>query len=204
MADQISLTFPDGSSRAYPAGTTPSEVAAAISPSLAKRAISARVDGAHWDLQWPLTADSAIEIKTLSDDEGLELIRHDAAHIMARAVQELWPDVKAMEERVNGVAPPRVEPRTVDTPFGRLKGGYYPMVYDPNSIKGADIKRMQAEGLFDQAYVRATTRAGATRKRSEGFNAPVWLSLGVIGQHINEVSHDIAFREAVIDSYRKM
>ncbi|MBM9595735.1 threonine--tRNA ligase [Roseitranquillus sediminis] len=95
MADQISLTFPDGASREYPAGVTAGEVAASISNSLAKKAISARVDGAHWDLAWPIDRDGAIDIKTMSDDaEALELIRHDAAHIMARAVQELWPDVK--------------------------------------------------------------------------------------------------------------
>jgi threonyl-tRNA synthetase len=95
MADQISLTFPDGSRRQFLRGTTPAEVAASISNSLAKKAISARMDGAHWDLQWPIDRDSTIDIKTLSDDaEALELIRHDAAHIMARAVQELWPDVK--------------------------------------------------------------------------------------------------------------
>ena len=92
---QISLTFPDGNSRDYPAGTTPAEVAESISKSLAKKAISAQVNGAHWDLQWPIPADAQIAINTMADDEpALELIRHDLAHIMARAVQELWPDVK--------------------------------------------------------------------------------------------------------------
>ena len=95
MAD-ISLTFPDGNARSYESGTTPLEVASSISTSLGKKAISATVDGQHWDLQWPIEADAAIAINTLkdSDAEALELIRHDCAHIMARAVQELWPDVK--------------------------------------------------------------------------------------------------------------
>jgi len=62
---------------------------------LAKKAISASVNGAHYDLQWPITADAAIAIHTMADDaQALELIRHDLAHIMARAVQEIWPDVK--------------------------------------------------------------------------------------------------------------
>jgi threonyl-tRNA synthetase len=92
---QISLTFPDGAVRGYPAGITAAEVAAAIAPGLAKRAISASLDGAHWDLQWPITADGAIAINTTADDAPmLELIRHDLAHIMARAVQEIWPEVK--------------------------------------------------------------------------------------------------------------
>ena len=94
MAD-ISLTFPDGNKRSFPAGTTPAEVAQSISTSLGKKAISAQVDGAHWDLQWPIEADAAIAINTMADDApALELIRHDLAHVMARAVQEIWPEVK--------------------------------------------------------------------------------------------------------------
>jgi len=95
MAD-ISLTFPDGNARSYSAGITPAEVASSISTSLGKKAISATVNDTHWDLQWPIDADATIAINTIkdSDAEALELIRHDCAHIMARAVQELWPDVK--------------------------------------------------------------------------------------------------------------
>ncbi|MDA7427419.1 threonine--tRNA ligase [Primorskyibacter aestuariivivens] len=92
---QISLTFPDGNARDYAAGITPADVAADISKSLAKKAISATVNGAHWDLAWPIEDDAQIAINTMKDEEpALELIRHDLAHIMARAVQEIWPDVK--------------------------------------------------------------------------------------------------------------
>ncbi|KIT16117.1 threonine--tRNA ligase [Jannaschia aquimarina] len=92
---QITLTFPDGNSREVPRGTTPKEVAEGISKSLGKKAISALVDGAHWDLQWPIEKDSSIQINTMQDEvQALELIRHDLAHVMARAVQEIWPDVK--------------------------------------------------------------------------------------------------------------
>ena len=91
----ISLTLPDGNARVYEAGITAGDVAADISTSLAKKAISATVNGAHHDLQWPINADADIAIHTMKDDEqALELIRHDLAHIMARAVQALWPDVK--------------------------------------------------------------------------------------------------------------
>ncbi len=91
----ITLTFPDGSKREFPAGITPAEVAAGISKSLGKKAISAMVNGRHWDLQWPIGEDATISINTMKDEApALELIRHDAAHIMARAVQELWPDTK--------------------------------------------------------------------------------------------------------------
>jgi threonyl-tRNA synthetase len=94
MAD-VSLTFPDGAVRPFPAGTTPAQVAAAISPGLAKKAISASVNGAHWDLAWPIEADGTIAIHTMADPApALELIRHDLAHIMARAVQDIWPEVR--------------------------------------------------------------------------------------------------------------
>ena len=92
---QISLTFPDGNKRDYAAGITAAEVASDISTSLGKKAISATLNGAHYDLQWPIDADATIAINTIKDTEpALELVRHDLAHIMARAVQEIWPDVK--------------------------------------------------------------------------------------------------------------
>ncbi|MEC8629924.1 MAG: threonine--tRNA ligase [Pseudomonadota bacterium] len=92
---QISLTFPDGNAREYEAGITAAAVAESISKSLSKKAISATVNGEHWDLQWPIEADASIAIHTMQDDDqALELIRHDLAHVMARAVQDIWPDVK--------------------------------------------------------------------------------------------------------------
>ncbi|MGB5871727.1 MAG: threonine--tRNA ligase [Albidovulum sp.] len=92
---QISLTFPDGNKREFPRGVTPGEVASAIATSLGKAAISASIDGQHYDLQWPIEADAQIAIHTMKDDApAIELIRHDFAHVMARAVQKLWPDVK--------------------------------------------------------------------------------------------------------------
>ena len=91
----ITLTFPDGAQKQAEAGVTAAEIAAGISSSLAKKAISAQVNGQHWDLAWPIEADANIAINTMKDDApALELIRHDLAHIMARAVQEIWPDVK--------------------------------------------------------------------------------------------------------------
>ncbi|XDA97603.1 threonine--tRNA ligase [Sulfitobacter sp. LCG007] len=92
---QISLTFPDGNARSFDAGVTPADVAAGISTSLAKKAISATVNGRHWDLAWPIDEDAAIAIHTMADEaQANELVRHDLAHIMARAVQEIWPDTK--------------------------------------------------------------------------------------------------------------
>ncbi|SFT61587.1 threonine--tRNA ligase [Sedimentitalea nanhaiensis] len=92
---QISLTLPDGNARSYDAGVTAAQVAADISTSLAKKAISATVNGQHWDLAWPIQADADIAIHTMKDEaQANELVRHDLAHIMARAVQEIWPATK--------------------------------------------------------------------------------------------------------------
>ncbi len=94
-SQSVSLTFPDGNSRSFDAGVTPAQVAADISTSLAKKAISATVNGQHWDLQWPIEADAQIAIHTMKDEaQANELIRHDLAHVMARAVQEIWPATK--------------------------------------------------------------------------------------------------------------
>ena len=91
----ISLTFPDGNAREYDAGITAAAVAESISKSLAKKAISATVNGKHWDLQWPINENATIALHTMQDDvQANELVRHDLAHIMARAVQEIWPDTK--------------------------------------------------------------------------------------------------------------
>ncbi len=92
---QITLTLPDGNARQYDAGITAGDVANDISKSLGKKAISATVNGAHFDLAWPIDADADIAIHTMADeDQANELVRHDLAHIMARAVQEIWPDTK--------------------------------------------------------------------------------------------------------------
>jgi threonyl-tRNA synthetase len=90
MADAVSLIFPDGSVKKFDAGTTGRDVAESISKSLAKKAVAIALDGDLRDLADPV-ADGAIEIVTRDDPRALELIRHDAAHVMAEAVQELWP-----------------------------------------------------------------------------------------------------------------
>jgi len=87
----IHLTFPDKSVRDFDAGVTGAEIAAGISKSLAKKAVAVTLDGELADLSLPIRRDAAIEIVTRDDPRALELIRHDAAHVMAEAVQELWP-----------------------------------------------------------------------------------------------------------------
>ena len=87
----IVLTMPDGATRPIKAGTTGAEVAKAISPSLLKRTVAMVLGGTLSDLADPIMADATIKFVTRADAEALELIRHDAAHVCAEAVQELWP-----------------------------------------------------------------------------------------------------------------
>ncbi len=91
---EIALTLPDGSVRPFALGGTGADLAAAISRSLAKVAVAVRVDGALRDLSEPFTADAAVEIVTRADADGLDLIRHDAAHALAEAAKELYPEVQ--------------------------------------------------------------------------------------------------------------
>ncbi|MCW4114497.1 threonine--tRNA ligase [Aurantimonas sp. MSK8Z-1] len=91
MADAITLEFPDGSRRDYAADATGADIAAGISKSLAKKAVAYALDGEVRDLADPVRRAGRIEIVTRDDPRALELIRHDAAHVMAEAVQELWP-----------------------------------------------------------------------------------------------------------------
>ena len=87
----VTLTFPDGARREYPDGISGAEIAKGISPSLAKRSVAMALDGTVADLADPIEHDTRIEFLTREDPRALPLIRHDAAHVLAEAVQTLWP-----------------------------------------------------------------------------------------------------------------
>ena len=92
MSDVLSITLPDGSIREVPRGTTPGDIAAAIGPGLAKAALAARLDGELVDLSRPIERDARLALVTLRDEaDALELARHDYAHVLAEAVQSLFP-----------------------------------------------------------------------------------------------------------------
>ena len=87
----VTLTFPDGARREYPNGATGIEIAKGIASSLARRSVAMALDGKVVDLADPIERDAKIEFLTREDPSALELIRHDAAHVLAEAVQTLWP-----------------------------------------------------------------------------------------------------------------
>ena len=87
----IEISFPDGNKKSFDMPVTGLEIAQGISPGLAKKAIILKLDGAQWDLTRPIENNAAIEIVTRDQPEALEVLRHDAAHVLAQAVQELFP-----------------------------------------------------------------------------------------------------------------
>src|SRR6202140_157755 len=88
---KIALTFPDGAQREFPKNITGLDIAKGISPSLAERTVAMALDGVVTDLADPIEHDAKIEFIARDDARALELIRHDAAHVLAEAVQSLWP-----------------------------------------------------------------------------------------------------------------
>jgi len=91
---EIHVTLPDGAKRPLPAGATGADLAASIAKSLAKKAIALKLNGKVVDLSTPINADSAVEIVTPDSEDAIELYRHDCAHVLAEAVQELYPDTQ--------------------------------------------------------------------------------------------------------------
>ncbi len=87
----IHLEFPDGAVRPYEPKITPLAIAEGISKSLAKKVVAAKVDGQWWDLSRPLDHGGKFELVTRDSADGLEVLRHDTAHVLAQAVQELFP-----------------------------------------------------------------------------------------------------------------
>jgi hypothetical protein len=117
------------------------------------------------------------------------------------AVNSLWPEIKALEERTSGVAPPKVEARTVQTRFGDYAGGYFPLAYDPR-LSGIGDKQAEATESVAQfmanGYGRARTDKGYTKQRVETLKAPVRLDYEqVLTSHLGKVIKDISHREAI-------
>src|SRR5216683_1250807 len=90
----VTITLPDGATRTYAGPVSGAEIAASIGPGLAKAAVVMRVDGVLKDLSAPIESDAKIAIVTRDSPEALELLRHDAAHVLAEAAKELYPDVQ--------------------------------------------------------------------------------------------------------------
>jgi threonyl-tRNA synthetase len=126
-ATKITVTLPDGASLELPDGANGADAAAAIGPGLAKAALAIRVDGELRDLATPLPGGAEIAILTDRDPEALQLIRHDAAHVMAEAVTELYPGTRV----------------TIGPPIEQ--GFYYDFEFPPDvKVREEDLERIEA------------------------------------------------------------
>ncbi len=125
--DQITITLPDGSQRSYPSGVTGQQIAESISKGLAREALSISVNGKVWDLLRPITSDSSVKIHKWDNDEGKETYWHSSAHLMAEAVEELFPGAKF------GVGP-AIE-----------NGFYYDLDLGDHSLTHEDLGRIEAK-----------------------------------------------------------
>src|SRR5687768_8299765 len=136
---EITVTLPDGDSRRMPAGSTPADVAAQISPGLAKAALAAVVDDRLVDLTFPLARDARVRIVTSKSPEALALCRHSTAHLMAAAVTHLFPSAQC------GIGPATDE------------GFFYDFVVDrpfvPEDLEAIEKKMRELESQ-DLAYER--------------------------------------------------
>lgn len=112
-------------------------------------------------------------------------------------VDELWPDLAALERRVNGVEPEKIEAIPIETPYGTFRGGYFPAVYDTTYSTGAELQA-EDQKVGGGAFFKATTRASSTKDRATRVERPILLNMSVITRHLGEVIHDITHREAVI------
>ncbi|MBD1412791.1 hypothetical protein NUJ30_08775 [Burkholderia contaminans] len=118
-------------------------------------------------------------------------------------IESLWPHIEGMEKRLSGVAPDKVRPTEVSTPFGRYRGGYYPAIYDPLRAYDVELNRQRSgDKLFENNYTRATTDKGHTIERIQDYARPLYLNLDVLPRHLTGVIHDLAYREAIIDADR--
>lgn len=117
-------------------------------------------------------------------------------------VNSLWPDIVALEKQVNGIAPEKVDGIPVQTPFGVVQGGYWPLVYDFLSPEYAKVQANLGElsPLNEQGGARATTPRGHTKARVDGFAAPVVLDVTMIANHLSGVIHDLTHRVAIADA----
>ncbi|MFB3830060.1 MAG: TGS domain-containing protein, partial [Bryobacteraceae bacterium] len=183
MSSSISITLPDGSKQPVEPGTRPIDVARTISPRLAEAAIVARVNGELYDLTRPLEQDATLEILTGKNPEALEVYRHSAAHLLAAAVLELFPETKL------GIGPP-------------IDNGFYYDFDRPDPFTPEDLEKIEAKmwelQKRDLPYERVLTR------KDEGLEkySADWMKRELIAERAGEVFSEYTLGPHFIDFCR--
>jgi len=183
MSESLTITLPDGSQTAVPAGSRPIDVAKSISPRLADDAVVARVDGQLYDLTRPFEGDAKLEILTSKNPEALQVYRHSTAHLLAAAVLELFPETKL------GIGPP------TDT-------GFYYDFQRETPFTPEDLEKIEARMWELQAkslpYERKLT------SKSEGLNkySDDWMKVELIKEKADEQFSEYTLGPDFIDFCR--
>src|SRR6476661_4041545 len=179
----IEITLPDGSKQPAPEGSRPIDIAKNISPRLADAAIVAKVNGELWDLTRPIDQDATLEILTPKDPKALEVYRHSAAHLLAAAVLELFPETQL------GIGPP------IDTGF------YYdfdrPTAFTPDDLEKIE-KRMWEIQARDLPYERVLTAKDEGLRKYSGD----WMKKELIEERAGEVFSEYTLGPHFIDFCR--
>lgn len=159
---EIHVTLPDGSSKSYPVGTSPLDVAVSISKRLADDAIVAKVNGDLWDLTRPLDGDANLQILTIKDPSALEVYRHSTAHLLAAAVLELYPETKL------GIGPP-------------IENGFYYDFDRPEPFTPDDLVKIEQKmtdlAAQDLRFERKVVAKQDGLKKYQSMNEPMKCEL---------------------------
>ena len=148
----IKITFPDGNTKEFESGITPYQIAESISPRFAKEVLAAKVDGQEWDISRPIESDSAIELFKWEDPEGKHAFWHSSAHLLAEALQELYPGVKfgigpAIENGFYYDIDPG-EHKLTDVDFAKIEKKMMELVARKEDIVRSDISKEDALKAF--------------------------------------------------------
>ncbi len=179
----IEVTLPDGSTRSVAAGTAPIDIAKSISPRLADAAIVAKVNGELYDLTRPLEADGSLQILTNKDPEALEVYRHSAAHLLAAAVLELYPETKL------GIGPP-------------IENGFYYDFDRPAPFTPEDLEKIEKKMWEIQARNLPYERIYTPKEEGLRKYADAWMKCELIAERAGEVFSEYTLGPYFIDFCR--
>lgn len=119
-------------------------------------------------------------------------------------IDSFWPAIERVSKNLKGIAPKKVKALPVVTRFGTLRGGYYPLKYEPHESERVSIieAKQEAQEFFRASALSAQTRHGHRKERVKGVNLPVRLDLGVLFEHVRQVIHDVTHAEVIYDINR--
>ena len=179
----IEITLPDGSKQSVAAGTRPIDIARGISPRLADAGLAAKVNGEMFDLTRPMEQDATLQILTARDPESLEVYRHSAAHLLAAAVLELYPETQL------GIGPP-------------IENGFYYDFDRPTPFTPGDLEKIEKKMWEIQA--RALPYERVLTGKEEGLKkySEAWMKCQLIEEKAGEVFTEYTLGPRFIDFCR--